>query len=270
MTDAVVERGKIDLGRVISETFRVIGRNIAVFSILGLLLCGLPQAIVAYFQASVVRAQLAGISTGQFEFGAGAFTGLAYGGLATLITTAILQGALIYATVQDLNGQKPSIGDALAQGLRNFLPLIGLSILLAIAIVCGLVLLVVPGIMLLCAWCVAAPSLVADRTGVFGAFGRSAELTRGNRWSIFGLLVIVWVISVVLDAITNAILGISAFGADPLNAAERMLSPLGLALAVIRATIAAVVVSAATSVLYIELRRAREGLGPEWLRDIFA
>lgn len=272
MTEAaVIEPGKIDLGRVIAETFRVTGRNITTFSALGLLLCGLPLAIVGYFQALWAGDQLDGLSSGARVFSTGPVLGVIYGGLATLVAMAILQGALIYATVQELNGRKPGIGESLAMGLRNFLPLIGLGLLLGVAVVFGFVLLVVPGIMMLCAWCVAAASLVADRTGVIGAFGRSAELTRGNRWSIFGLLVIVWVISMVLDAIVNTALRVSAFGSDdPLEMVARTLSPLGIVLGVVRTTVAAVITSAAIAVLYVELRRAQEGLGPQWLREIFS
>lgn len=271
MSDATVERGKIDLGRVIAETFQVIGRNVVTFSVLGLLLSGLPVAIVSYFQAGMARSQLAGLASGEFNFSSGLVSGSIMGGLVALVTTAILQGALIYVTVQDLNGQKPTLGDSIATGLRNFLALIGVSILFVLGVACGFVLLIVPGIMLLCAWCVAAPAMVADRTGVFGAFGRSADLTRGNRWSIFALLVIVWIVSIVLGTIYNAVLGISPFAAgDPAALLDKALSPLGIALAVLRQTVTAIVFSAATSVLYVELRRARDGLGPEWLREIFA
>lgn len=272
MSELALERGKIDLGRVIAETFRVIGRNIASFSLLALLLSGVPTAIVGWLQATTLRAQLdQGLASGTFTFSPAAMTAGMVGGLTALVTMAILQGALIYVTVQDLNGQKVSIGDALAAGLRSFLPLIGLSILMVLAIGFGFLLLIVPGLMMLCAWCVATPALVADRTGVIGAFGRSAELTRGNRWGIFGLVVILWVVSLVFGAIFNGLLGVTAFGAaDPREMAESLLSPAGIAIIVIRQTVTAVLISAAVAVLYVELRRAREGLGPEWLREIFA
>lgn len=270
MSDVTEERGKIDLGRVITGTFQVIGRNIVTFSVLGLVLSGLPVAIISYFQTGWARTQLAGMSSGSFEFSPSTFYGGALASVAALITTSILQGALIYATVQDLNGQKPSVGESLATGLRNFLPLIGLTILMVLGLAVGFMLLIVPGLMLLCAWCVATPALVADRAGIIGAFGRSAELTRGNRWSIFGLLVIIWIISIVLGTIYNAAIGISPFGGDPVAMLEKAVSPVGLVLAVIRQTVTAVIVAAGVSVLYVELRQAREGLGPEWLREIFA
>jgi hypothetical protein len=210
------------------------------------------------------------MANGSFNFSPSYLESVGVGGLAALITSAILQGTLIYATVQDLSGGKASIGDSLAVGLRNFLPLIGLTILLAIAVIFGFILIIVPGIMMLCAWCVALPSLIADRTGIMGAFGRSAELTRGNRWRIFALFVLLWVVAVVLGVVFNVIGGVSTLGAGgPAAVVERMTSPLFIVLLVIRTVITAVVGSTFAAVLYVELRKARELGGPQWLADIF-
>jgi hypothetical protein len=270
MSEAVAggERGKIDIGRVLQETFGVIGRNLATFSVLGLVLSGIPLAIVSYLQASTLRG--VDFNNPSFVFSSGYMTSAGLSGLAALITSAILQGALIYATVQDLNGQRAGIGDSLATGLRNFLPLIIVSILWAIGVVCGFILLIVPGIILLCIWCVAIPALIADRTGIFGAFSRSAELTRGNRWRIFALGVVLFVLSLVIGTVFNAVLGVNAFGGDVGGIVARATSPLFIILTVIRGLITSVIGSALVAVLYIELRRAREGAGPEWLADIFS
>jgi hypothetical protein len=254
---------------VIGGAFQVIGRNIANVTVLGLVLSGVPIAIVSYFQFGMMRGALAGAQTGTFNFNPAMIGGAATGILVAVIFNAILQGALIYLTVQDLNGQKPSLGDCFATGLRNFLPLIGVSILFSLAVAVGFLLLIVPGIMILCAWCVAVPSLVADRTGVFGAFSRSAELTSGNRWPIFGLLVIIWVISLVIGLITNAVTGVGGFGAQGMAAIERLTSPLSMVMLLIRQTITAVIASTGVAVLYVELRKAREGLGPQWLAEVF-
>ena len=102
-----------------------------------------------------------------------------------------LQAAIVYGTIADLNGRRAAFGECLSSGLRNWFWLL----LLAIGSwrsrrvrlhaadrprrACMAV-----------AWIVAAPAQVVERTGVFGAFSRSAELTRGHRWPIFGLLVI--------------------------------------------------------------------------------
>jgi hypothetical protein len=270
MTADVVHPGKIDIGRVIGETFGVLRRNILTFAVLSFLLSGVPLAIVNMFQATAVQ------PGGELNFNSATLMWAGFGGLAAIVTTAILQGTLIYATVQDLSGGKASIGESLATGLRAFLPLLIVSILFFLAMFFGLILLVVPGIMIGIAWCVCVPALVAERTGIFGAFGRAAELTRGNRWRIFGLVVVVWIILLVIGMVLGAISGLNmlALAGDPAAAQAAAqaaaLSPLTITINVISNTLSGVITSAGIAVLYVELRRAREGLGPQWLAEIFA
>ncbi len=272
MTAEAIESHKLDIGRVLGGTFQVIGRNFVTFAVLGFVLSGLPTGLIAFIQATWLGGQVDEIAAGNINLGAGYFSNIALVGLAALITTAILQGALIYATVQDMNGQKPQVGDALATGLRAFLPLIVVSILFTLAVACGLILLIVPGVMIAVAWCVAVPSLVADRTGIFAAFSRSAELTRGNRWRVFGLFLVLFLILIVigsvLGAITTAVM-FSTPGAleNPFAAA---LTPVNIVIQVLQQTVSAVLGATLTAVLYVELRRAREGAGPQWLAEIFS
>jgi hypothetical protein len=271
MTDSAVDPGKLDIARVIQQTFAVLGRNLVTFVVLGLVLRALPTGIVLMFTMGMMRTQVEAFKSGNITFTPGYFQAVSMGGLAALITTAILQGALIYVTVQDLSGRPASIGASLATGLRNFLPLLGVTILFALAIAFSAILLIFPAIMLACAWCVALPALVADRTGVFAAFGRSADLTRGNRWSIFALGVIAVIVSVIVGAIVNAITGVSMMGGgNPAVAMEHAMSPLSIGLQVIVSTVGSVVGAAAVAVIYVELRQIREGAGPEWLSDIFS
>ena len=156
MATDTVSTGKLDIGRVISQTFGVIGRNFVTFFLVPLVSGGLPTAIIAYVQGSAVSTAAA---AGSFNPGTVLYAVL--GVLVAVITTSILQGALIYGTVQDLNGRRPAIGDGLGTGLRAFLPLLGLSILFSLAVGGGMILLLVPGIMMACAWCVAVPALIA-------------------------------------------------------------------------------------------------------------
>lgn len=273
MTTDVAEPHRFDIGRVIQQTFAVLGRNIVTFSILGLILSGIPTGIIAFIQFEWVKSALPAIQDGNvnLSFSPAMVGGAAFGGLATVITTAILQGALIYATVTDLSGEKPDVGASLANGLRNFLGLIVVSILFAIACGVGLILLIVPGVIIACMWCVAAPALVADRTGIFESFSRSAELTAGNRWQIFGLGVILFVVLWFVSLIFNMVTGMSAIGAagDPMAVLDRALSPLTIIMTVIQQTISAVLGATLIAVVYVELRRAREGEGPQWLAEIF-
>ncbi len=264
MTDVTARpAGKLDIGQVIGGTFSVIRRNLVTFGILSLVLSGVPSAIVAGLQAANIEPDAA------FSLRPGYFQAMGYSGLVALITGAVLQGAIVFGTVQDMNARRPSVAECLATGLRSFLPLIGLSILAGVAVVFGLFFLVVPGIMMACAWCVAAPALVADRTGVFGAFSRSAELTRGNRWRIFGLFLLVVVIAVVISAVVGVVARMLTLGRS-MNALELARSPAHIVLNLISNALTALISSTGGAVLYVELRRLREGAGPQWLAEIFS
>jgi hypothetical protein len=260
---ATVEAGKIDIGRVIGETFGVLRRNFVTFLVLSLIMSGVPTALFVYAQASMYGS--AGAFNSDFVMW------WLMGMLVFMITATVLQATLIHTTVQDLNGKKATVAESLAVGLRAFLPLIGLGILFSLGIMLGFLLLIVPGIMLLVAWFVAVPAFIADRTSITGAFGRSAQLTRGNRWRIFGLLVMIYVIILVLSLVVGAVTGIGAInaGADPAAYRDLQTSPLAIAVNVISQTITGMITSAGVAVLYVELRRAREGLGPQSLADVF-
>jgi uncharacterized membrane protein len=248
--------GRLDIARVFQRTFDVLGRNFATFFILALIMVGLPAALTGMLQ-------LGGLSTGAIPR---VNTGVAFSGLIGLVTNAILQGALIYGTVRDLNGERPAVVESLATGLRAFLPLIGLSILLGIAIVFGLILLIVPGVMMACAWCVAIPSLVAENRRVFECFERSADLTRGNRWMIFALFVIYMIAYILVGSVIVALTGISTV----ITSAFLSFNPFAVLANALVETVAGVIGSTGIAVLYVELRQGREGAGSEWLRDIFA
>ena len=70
---------------------------------------------------------------------------------------------------------------------------IGLSIVTGIAIMFGLVLLIVPGVILLVRWSAAPGYLIGRGTGVGEAMSKSWDATRGHSWPIFfaGLVLLV-------------------------------------------------------------------------------
>ena len=152
-----------------------------------------------------------------------------------------------------------------------FLPLLGVSILFGLGAALGFMLLIVPGIMIVCAWAVAVPALIADRTGVTGAFGRSATLTRGNRWRIFGLALITYVVVLVMSLVLLQLSGINAFAQpDAASIQAAALTPVALILNLVTNVLTSVISSTGIAVLYVELRRNHEGGGAKWLSEIFS
>ena len=208
-----------------------------------------------------VRAQLAvppGTSPGAY---AGMFV---VGLLLSLVFTYVLQAALIYGTVSDLNGRHASFGACLAIGLRSFIPLTAIAILVGLGVGVGFVLLIIPGIILALGWSVAIPVRVIEHTPIFGVFGRSWQLTSGHRGSIFGLFLILFLAAIGLDL---AILPLS--GATFGGSAPAQTSLIYIAFAAIIRVVLAMFGATMIGVLYYELRSVKEGIGPETLAAVF-
>ncbi|MEX2464468.1 MAG: YciC family protein [Gaiellaceae bacterium] len=122
-----------------------------------------------------------------------------------------LQGALVTA-IEDVRDGKAdlSIGETLAH-IRPRLNTLALAgILAALGITLGFILLIVPGFILLTIWSLIVPVIVLEGSGTMDSFGRSRELTRGNRWGVFGRIIvtvlIVGIAGGIVSAITRAIL----------------------------------------------------------------
>ena len=94
-------------------------------------------------------------------------------------------------------GVKPEVGDLFkAQGYG---PFILASILFYIGFVIGLILLIVPAIIFACIFGFYG-FVIAERgegVGVTESLQRSADITRGNRWNLFGLGVVIFLINIV-------------------------------------------------------------------------
>ena len=115
-------------------------------------------------------------------------------GLISLVITVVgifwVQGALVEA-VRDIRDGRADTGVAeLYARTRPRLPaLIVAGVLAGIGVVVGLILLIVPGLYLLTRWALIGPVVVLERRSAGEAFSRSAEIVRGNGWSVFGLIV---------------------------------------------------------------------------------
>jgi membrane-anchored glycerophosphoryl diester phosphodiesterase (GDPDase) len=85
--------------------------------------------------------------------------------------------------------------------------IIGVSYLSGIAIILGLVLFVIPGLILLVRWSLAIPIVLSERGGVIGALQESWRRTQGHFWPILGLLLVVYVPMVALLVVIAVVMG---------------------------------------------------------------
>ncbi|HMD92327.1 MAG TPA: hypothetical protein VKG80_06765 [Trebonia sp.] len=133
----------------------------------------------------------------------GAFIGLIF----TIFAVFLLQSALVKA-VQDVRDGRADLN--LGETLSAALPFVGsvalASILASIAIVIGLVLIIIPGLILLTFWSLIVPWIVLGGSGAFDSFGRSWRTVRGYGWHVFGTYVVVFLILIVGEIVLSAIL----------------------------------------------------------------
>lgn len=184
------------VGNVLVRGFQILIRNIVPFGLLSLLLMSPPHiyAIIAVQSPSLFL--LFGLSL-------------------------LLTAALVYGIVSELRGRHASLGNSISWGLSLIFPVIGVAILVGLALVLpvlvavaffGLVgsperiflifVLPIPGFivaaMFLTMLWVAVPVAVIERPGVIASLGRSTQLTKGYRWRIFAIVVILLVLAAVV------------------------------------------------------------------------
>ncbi len=200
------------------------------------------------------------------------------GGPGRLVTTYILQGALTRASVDDLSHKGVSLGAALGDGLRYFFPLFIVALLVGLGVLVGFFFLVVPGLILIVRWAVSAPAAVIEREGPSHSIGRSAELTSGYRWAVFGLvllyLVFAYAVSIGLQFALEAMGNDGASGVMSTTQARELseANATGLIFAGAYAAVDALVSLVATvgmASLYVELRHVKDGVGVEELAKVF-
>lgn len=179
----------------------------------------------------------------------------------SLLTYLATTAAVTYGTVQDLRGRRAGIGDIMSHTIAALLSALGVAVLATLIALAGSILLVVPGIIAMCMLYVALPVAVVERPGVLGSLRRSRELTKGNRWQIFALFIVAYVVSSLLQMLGGfanlAVAGltdIAIIGELP-----------GLLTTVLSYAWSAVL----SAVAYHQLRIAKDGVDAEEIAAVF-
>ena len=114
----------------------------------------------------------------------------------------------------------------------------------------GFVLIIVPGLILITIWSVAAPVVVLERPGVFAALGRSRELVSGNGWQVFGVIFVLFFLVLFVSA------GVEI-------AADSAGTAAGLVARVVVGVLTGPFSALAAAVLYFELKAQRRARPPQ-------
>ncbi len=181
---------------------------------------------------------------------------------------SIAAAAITFFTLQNLNGESPSLAAAFQTGILGMLPVYGGMLAYYLGVGIGFALIVIPGIYFMTTYILVTPAIISEDRGVSAAFSRSKALVIGYRWKVlFAVLLVAFLYMVV------QFLGLSVFGlmhlvvdTGPLSIAEANAAiPATNAIGAPMSVFSVIFVAA----LYDEIRRVKEGTSAKDIAAIF-
>lgn len=173
-------------------------------------------------------------------------------GILTLIVTQLATGATTRAAIVATAGGKPTVGDSYRVAGRVLGSLLLVSLLSALVVFGGFLLLIIPGIIFAIRLVATVPVVVAEDVRGTEALRRSWRLVKGDGWNVFGVLLVAGLLSGVVSAVVTA----------PFTNGEWF--QIGVANA-IASTLTTPFITCVIVLIYLDLRARKEGLDREAL-----
>jgi hypothetical protein len=260
----------MSLGEVLDRTFNLYKQNFMLF--VGITF--LPFLLLFIFQVGMAALQLSQLSEVRSgtpaNFPTNAIFGLLVGGLVGAIVYLLLAGAAQAATifaVSDLYlGREASVRGSYARVGGKALRVIVILLLVGLAVGVGCLLLIIPGIILLCRLSVSVPVSMLEDSKSIPSIERSMELTKGHGWQIFLIYLLLWVVGLVIGFVLEfpfSLFGIHAARAhETLSFGTIVLQNLASFVAQV---LAAPIGTIAFSLMYYNLRVRKEAFDVQHL-----
>jgi hypothetical protein len=257
------------VGRVISRSLSVLSRHFVTLFIIAAA-AYLPTFLISLWMPNLVLpGRLEPAQVVQFAV---------YGILflvVWIVFNVLSQAMIVHAAFQHMRRRPVHLVASVKVGLRRILSLLGLAIVLAIFVllafagIIGVTALIapfllflapVPIVIILTVYFVTTPVCVVEERGPFASMGRSMQLTKGHRWKIFGLWLLLIVV-LLIASILSGLLDVALMAAGgPVLAAIIDWVWNGVWVAYYAVTVA---------VAYHDLRVAKEGIDIEQIASVF-
>jgi uncharacterized membrane protein len=248
--------GDFRVGKVIRRAWSVFSRNFVTFMLI-IGIANLPSVFITQPALGTAASPAANLSLTFFVVL-----------FLVVVLSTLGQAMVLYGAFQNMRGRPVSLADCLTVGLRRFFPIIGLTICIILALGFASILLVFPALMLAMMWFVATPVCVVEQLGPFRSMGRSRELTKGHRWRLFGLVLLILIPAVIVGAIVGVMLFIvGASGFLTLNAV--LASSIGKLIGLVWKAAWGAFLAVVIAMTYHDLRVAKEGLTTEQIASVF-
>lgn len=239
-------------GKVLSRGFAIFFSNLVPFGTISLVVF-LPYFMLIFvaYQDGVPRERT---------------TISAWTNAVSLLLSYIVTAAIAYGVFNAMRGRRVATGDCLNRGLAVMFPVIGVAVLTAVSVLLGFVALIIPGLFLITILWVAVPVAVVERPGVIDSMKRSAALTEGFRWQVFGIIVALAAINAGVGLVLFLIVGSILSGVQTQDTS----AVIGVYLSIAAVDALLTALSAVmTAVGYHDLRAAKEGISIEDIAKVF-
>ncbi|HEX6741352.1 MAG TPA: hypothetical protein VF079_06105 [Sphingomicrobium sp.] len=265
MASRAADRGSggVAVGRVFSRAFAAMRHNWAATLVLTLLFAALPFGIAHYLLAQVPW-QFMVVTIGSTAL-PGTFGSSVARWFAGLLFGTIAQGAMTRPVVAAAEGRRAGVGESLGAAARVLLPLTIMGVVLAVSVIIGSTLLIIPGVLVYLLWAIAPSAEADEREGVFLALSRSQELSEGARSKVFAVVLILIAITLLMTALLG-LLTVIFFWRTGVTGLGAVI--LGLRIAF--GTVLNVLWGTVLASLYVELKEWKEGGSVETLEQVFA
>lgn len=162
----------LSIGTIINEAYAYLKRRM-----------GFYIGMVLVFIIVMVAVYLIGEQMGKF------------GNLIARLVEIYISAGVIKIVLDDLNGKEPELADMFT-AYDVYLNFLIAGILYGLIVAAGTLLLIVPGIILGIMFQFYKYAIVDKKMGIIDSLNYSKELTRGYRWTIFGIDIILILINI--------------------------------------------------------------------------
>ncbi len=261
-------------GAVYKRFFHLMGAHFPLIFTTALLLIFLPTLGVLYTLVAEFHLPVTALSDRLDTFdGNGWLYSIA--GRVTLYILKILAISIVTeAMIRRASGKTIGSGQLIGNAFANLIPLFFVAISVAMIVIGGTILLIVPGIIWMLATSVAMPAYIDHKgLGVSDSVSKSFEMTRGHRWVLLGIFIVlllmaigcgicvglIWTVFKIaiirMGAPTLAGLPLLDIGEAVVNGLTSSIEMLGIVM---------------TAAQYLTLRESKGKASPELMAEVFS
>jgi hypothetical protein len=273
--------GDFRVGEVLSRAWSIFAGNIIFFLAVPIVINGIYFALSFALGSFVTVFRIAPISPGLAPSSPWMIFVVSMAILVLMLSLHMVGlGVLLMGAFQRLRGEPLRVGVALQRALARLLPLVAVGILVTVAMfgvflaciavvwVLGLMLGGLAGVLMLgvfvpifilgVMWSVVVPACLVEGLGPVASMARSADLTRGYRWKVAGIMLLLGLIALAALIILIILFAMTRFSPVPTLIFE-----------VAGGAVWTAYLDCALIMIYHDLRVAKEGVDTSQIASVF-